>query len=67
MATRASNDGSNWSKGELKLLKQLAASGIGAVATAKQLGRTAPAVQQKAMRIGIGFRRGARKKAAKKK
>ena len=45
-------------------LKSMATSGVGATATAKQLGRTAAAVQQKAMREGISFRG---KKAAKKK
>lgn len=64
MASRNSNDGVAWTAADLKQLKSLAKSGIGATATAKALGRTAPAVQQKAMREGISFR--AKKKSARK-
>ncbi|MFL6603999.1 MAG: hypothetical protein ACJ8R9_22090 [Steroidobacteraceae bacterium] len=45
---------------DLRALKTMARSGIGATQTAKKMGRTAAAVQQKAMRSGISFR--ARKK-----
>jgi hypothetical protein len=65
MAKRPLSDGSGWSASDLRTLKSMAAGGAGAVSTAKKLGRTPAAVQQKAMRIGISFR--ARKKTAKKK
>jgi hypothetical protein len=64
MAKRLANSGAGWSPADLKTLKALAKSGITAAETAKQLGRTAPAVQQKAMRAGISFRQA--QKAAKK-
>lgn len=56
MAKRPSSDGAAWSASELKNLKKLAASGT-AEEAAKSLGRTAAAVQQKAMRSGISFRK----------
>ena len=65
MAKRPTNDGAGWSAGELRTLKQLAKAGTPTSAVAKQLGRTAAAVQQKAMRSGISFR--AAKRAGKKK
>jgi hypothetical protein len=66
MAKRPSNDGASWSAGELRTLKQLAKVGTPTSAVARQLGRTAAAVQQKAMRAGVSFR-AARKPAARKK
>jgi hypothetical protein len=66
MAKRPSNDGAGWSAAELRTLKQLAKAGTPTSAVAKQLGRTAAAVQQKAMRVGISFR-AAKKSAARKK
>ena len=65
MAKRPASDGAGWSASELKTLKKLAAEGTAAEA-AKALGRTAAAVQQKAMRSGISFRK-SRRTAAKKK
>jgi hypothetical protein len=65
MAKRPSSDGASWSASELKTLKKLAANGTAAQA-AKALGRTAAAVQQKAMRTGISFRK-SQKAPAKKK
>jgi hypothetical protein len=67
MAKRPSNDGSGWSSAELKTLKALAKAGTPTSAVAKQLGRTAAAVQQKAMRAGISFRAGKKTVARKKK
>jgi hypothetical protein len=64
MAKRLANSGAGWSSSDLKTLKALAKSGITAAEAAKQLGRTAAAVQQKAMRAGISFRQG--QKAATK-
>jgi hypothetical protein len=55
MAKRPSNNGASWSASELRTLKKLAKVGT-AQKAAKQLGRTAAAVQQKAMRSGISFR-----------
>jgi hypothetical protein len=66
MAKRPSNDGSSWSSSELKTLKSLAKAGTPTGEVAKQLGRTAAAVQQKAMRAGISFR-AAKRSGAKKK
>jgi hypothetical protein len=60
MAKRPTSNGANWSAADMRALKAMAKSGIGATKTAQQLGRTAAAVQQKAMRAGISFR--ARKK-----
>jgi len=67
MAKRPSNDGSSWSAGELRTLKQLAKAGTPTSAVTKELGRTAAAVQQKAMRAGISFRAAKKSGAAKKK
>jgi hypothetical protein len=61
------HDGVSWSTRELRVLKAFAKSGTTAAQTAKQLGRTPAAVQQKAMRTGISFRRGRRVAAPKKK
>ncbi len=66
MAKRPANDGAGWSSTELKTLKSLAKAGTPTGQVAKQLGRTAAAVQQKAMRAGISFR-AAKRSAAKKK
>src|ERR1700733_3618743 len=66
MAKRPSSDGASWSASELKTLKKLASNGTAADA-AKALGRTAAAVQQKAMRSGISFRKSRRAPAKKKK
>ena len=65
MAKRPSNDGSSWSAGEMRTLKQLAKAGTSTSQVARQLGRTAAAVQQKAMRAGISFR-AAKKSGARK-
>ena len=67
MAKRPSNDGASWSAGELRTLKQLAKDGTPTSAVARQLGRTAAAIQQKAMRAGISFRAAKRAAARKKK
>ncbi len=67
MAKRPANDGSAWSSGEMRTLKQLAKSGTPTSVVARQLGRTAAAVQQKAMRSGISFRAGKRASARRKK
>ena len=64
MAKRPMSDGTGWSPSELKTLKKLAKEGTAGVA-AKALGRTAAAVQQKAMRSGISFRK--KRSPAKKK
>ena len=66
MAKRPATDGAGWSSSELKTLKSLAKAGTPTGQVAKQLGRTAAAVQQKAMRAGISFR-AAKRSAAKKK
>jgi hypothetical protein len=66
MAKRPSNDGASWSSTELKTLKSLAKAGTPTGQVAKKLGRTAAAVQQKAMRAGISFR-AAKRSGAKKK
>ena len=66
MAKRPPNDGSGWSSSELKTLKSLAKAGTPTGEVAKKLGRTAAAVQQKAMRSGISFR-AAKRSGAKKK
>jgi hypothetical protein len=62
---RLERDGSSWSASDLRGLKALAKSGISATQTAKHLGRTPAAVQQKAMRSGISFRRGRMRSARK--
>ena len=67
MAKRPSNDGASWSATELRTLRQLAKVGTATSAVARQLGRTAAAVQQKAMRVGISFRAAGRSGARKKK
>ena len=67
MAKRPPNDGASWSARELKTLKALAKSGTPTGQVAKKLGRTAAAVQQKAMRSGISFRAAKRSGARKKK
>ena len=66
MAKRPPTDGAGWSSTELKSLKSLAKAGTPTGEVAKKLGRTAAAVQQKAMRAGISFR-AAKRSAAKKK
>jgi hypothetical protein len=66
MAKRPTNDGASWSAGELKTLRSLAKAGTPTGEVAKELGRTAAAVQQKAMRTGISFR-AAKRSGAKKK
>ena len=56
MATRRpANDGNLWTAVELRKLKRLAKERT-CMATAKALGRTPAAVQQKAMRSGISLR-----------
>jgi hypothetical protein len=67
MAKRPPNDGASWSASELKTLKSLAKAGTPTSEVAKKLGRTAAAVQQKAMRAGISFRAAKRAGARKKK
>jgi|SRR5580704_18545635 hypothetical protein len=67
MAKRPPNDGAGWSARELKTLKALAKSGTPTGQVAKKLGRTAAAVQQKAMRSGISFRAAKRSGARRKK
>ena len=64
---RPSNDGASWSARELKTLKALAKVGSPTTQVAKKLGRTAAAVQQKAMRAGISFRATRRSGARRKK
>jgi len=63
---RPPNDGAPWSARDLKTLKAHAKAGIPTTRVAKSLGRTAAAVQQKAMRAGISFR-SARRSAARRK
>jgi hypothetical protein len=67
MARRPPNDGASWSARELKTLKALAKAGTPTSQVAKKLGRTAAAVQQKAMRCGISFRAAKRAGARRKK
>jgi hypothetical protein len=55
MAKRAARHWKGWTTGEVARLKRLARQGT-MQAAAKALERTAPAVQQKAMRAGISFR-----------
>lgn len=55
MAKRLPNDGAGWSPADLKKLKALAKSGVTAAVAAKELGRTAPAVQQKGDEVGNIF------------
>jgi hypothetical protein len=67
---RPARDGAGWTAQELKTLRSLAKAGTPAGRVAKRLGRTAAAVQQKAMRAGVSFRAASksavRKKARKK-
>jgi putative transposase len=56
-----------WSARELKAVRSLARAGIPSGRVAKKLGRTAAAVQQKAMRAGISFRAAKRSGARRKK
>ena len=65
MARRPPNDGASWSVRELAALRALAKSGTPTGQVAKKLGRTAAAVQQKAMRAGISFRAAKRSGARK--
>jgi len=51
----------------MKTLKALAKAGTPTSQVAKKLGRTAAAVQQKAMRAGISFRAAKRAGARRKK
>jgi len=67
MARRPPNDGASWSARELNTLKALAKAGIATSLVARKLGRTAAAVQQKAMRSGISFRAAKRAGARRKK
>jgi len=67
MARRPPNDGAAWSARELKTLRALARAGIATGLVARKLGRTAAAVQQKAMRAGISFRAAKRIRARRKK
>ena len=60
------NDGSSWSPRDLKTLKALAKAGAPTGQVARKLGRTAAAVQQKAMRTGVSFR-AARRSAPRRK
>jgi len=66
-ARRPAHDGASWSPRELKTLKALAKSGTPTTQVAKKLGRTAAAVQQKAMRASISFRAAKRKGVRRKK
>jgi hypothetical protein len=67
MARRPPNDGASWSARELTTLKALAKAGTPTGQVAKKLGRTAAAVQQKAMRSGISFRAAKRSGARRKR
>jgi hypothetical protein len=67
MARRPPNDGAGWSARELNTLKALAKAGTPTSQVAKKLGRTAAAIQQKAMRSGISFRAAKRSGAARRK
>ena len=53
---RPRKDGNLWTTDDLRRLKRLAKDGS-VIAAAKALSRTPAAVQQKAMRSGIAFRR----------
>jgi hypothetical protein len=64
---RPPRDGASWSAGDLKALKALAKAGAPTGQAANKLGRTAAAVQQKAMRAGISFRSAKRAAARNKK
>src|ERR1700681_1389864 len=67
MARRPPTDGASWSARELKTLKALPKAGTPTGQVAKKLGRTAAAVQQKAMRARISFRAAKRSGARRKK
>lgn len=67
MARRPPNDGASWSARELTTLRALAKAGTPTGQVARKLGRTAAAVQQKAMRAGISFRAAKRSGARRKK
>jgi hypothetical protein len=54
---RPANDASPWTTADLRKLTRLAQDRTAVTAAAKALGRTPAAVQQKAMRSGIAFRR----------
>jgi hypothetical protein len=56
-ARRPGNDGNLWTTSDLRKLKRLAKDRTAMPEAAKALGRTPAAVQQKAMRSGISFRR----------
>lgn len=64
---RRDHDGASWTASQLKTLKSLAKAGTPTSTVAKKLGRTAAAIQQKAMRAGISFRAAKRAGARKKK
>jgi len=64
---RPPNDGASWSARELRALRALAKTGVPTGQVAKKLGRTAAAVQEKAMRAGISFRAAKRSSARQKK
>jgi hypothetical protein len=57
---RPANDANSWTIADLRKLKRLAKGRTPVAAVAKALGRTPAAVQQKAMRSRIAFRRDAR-------
>ncbi len=67
MAKRPMNDGASWNAAEIKRLQGFAKKGLSATDTARELGRTPAAVQQKAMREGISFRASRRRPEALKK
>lgn len=67
MARRPPNDGAGWSARELATLRALAKAGTPTSQVARKLGRTAAAVQQKAMRAGISFRAAKRSGARRRK
>jgi len=54
---RPGRDGYLWTAADLRTLKRLAKDRTAMTEVAKVLGRTPAAVQQKAMRSGIVFRR----------
>jgi hypothetical protein len=54
---RLGRDGYLWTTADLRKLKRLAKDRAAVTEVAKVLGRTPAAVQQKAMRSGIAFRR----------
>lgn len=56
MAKPPKNHGSNWTPADLKQLKQLARENTPTRVAALKLGRTPPAVQQKASTEGISLK-----------